>query len=459
MCLCEDMKKHYKDKFDKMANAPVRGLITTLAVPTIITMLVSAVYNMADSFFVGRINTTSVASIGIVFSIMTLLQAIGFSLGNGSGIMISNLLGDKQKDKAQIYAGTAFYFAVSFGIILAIAGIFFSDQISVMLGATQTTKESTSSYLKIILIGAPFILGSFVMNNQLRYQGSAIYSMVGIMSGSLINIALDPLFIFSLRLGVSGAALATIVSQFIGFIILFIGTFRGENIRLLPKYFKPDKTVIANICKNGLPSLSRQGVQTIANICLSFAAAPFGDSVVAGMSVFNRVMFLGFAVVIGIGQGYQPVCSFNNGAKRYDRVYNGYKFTVAATTCFITAASVVGFIFAPQLIAIFRDDAQVIEIGTKALRYECLVLPLIGYCTSSNMFMQSIKLSGKATILALARQGIFFIPLMLILPKFFGSTGVAVVQPIADGLSFILTLILTIPVISKIKKTAKDLPQ
>ena len=453
------MKNHYKDKFDKMANAPVKGLITTLAIPTVITMLVSAVYNMADSYFVGKIDTTSVASIGIVFSIMTLLQAIGFSLGNGSGIMISNLLGNKQKDKAQIYANVAFYFAIMLGIVLAVIGIFFSSQISVMLGATQTTRETTSNYLRIILIGAPFILGSFVMNNQLRYQGSAVYSMAGIMSGSLINIGLDPLFIFKLNLGVKGAALATIVSQLIGFIILFIGTFRGENIRLLPKYFKPDKTVISDICKNGLPSLSRQGVQTAANICLNFAAAPFGDSIVAGMSVFNRVMFLGFAVVIGIGQGYQPVCSFNNGAKKYDRVYNGYKFTVAVTTCFITVASVIGFIFAPQLIAAFRDDAQVIEIGTKALRHECLVLPLIGYCTSSNMLMQSLKMSVKATILALARQGIFFIPLMLILPKLMGSTGVAVVQPIADGLSFILTLILTVPVINKIKKIAKDLSQ
>lgn len=449
------MKKQYKNKYDKMTNAPIKWLVTTLAIPTVITMLVSAVYNMADSYFVGKIDTASVASIGIVFSIMTLLQAVGFSLGNGSGILISNLLGQKDKDKAKIYANTAFYLAILFGIFLAIIGLFFSNQISVMLGAAESTKKATAEYLKIILLGSPFILGSFVMNNQLRYQGSAIYSMAGIMSGSLINIALDPLFIFNFNLGVKGAALATVISQVIGFIILLCGTFRGENIRMSPKCFKCNRTVIGEIAKNGLPSLSRQGVQTIANICLNFAAAPFGDAAVAGMSVFNRVMFLGFAVVIGIGQGYQPVCSFNNGAKRYDRVYEGYKFTAIVTTCFITAASIIEFIFAPDLIAIFRDDAEVIEIGAAALRYECIVLPLIGYCTSSNMLMQSLEMSGKATVLALARQGIFFIPLIFLLPKFMGSNGVALVQPLADGLSFLLTLVLTRPVVNKLKSSLK----
>ena len=446
------MKKKYDNKFDKMVNAPVKKLIVTLAVPTVITMLVSAVYNMADSFFVGRIDTTSVASIGIVFSIMTLLQAVGFSIGNGSGIVISNLLGKKDRKSAEVYASVGFYISIIIGIILAVAGLIFSNSIAILLGATESTRKIAAEYLKIILLGSPFILGSFVMNNQLRYQGSAIYSMAGIMSGSIINIGLDPLFIFTFNLGVKGAALATIISQAISFFILLAGTFRSENIRMSPKRFKPTKTVIADICKNGLPSLSRQGIQTAANICLNFAAAPFGDVTVAGMSVFNRVMFLGFAVVIGIGQGYQPVCSFNNGAKKYNRVYEGYKFTVILTTCFITVASIIEFIFAPELISLFRDDAQVIEIGTKALKYECIVLPLIGYCTSSNMLIQSLKLSGKATVLALARQGIFYIPLILVLPHLIGETGIALVQPIADLLSFVITLIITVPVNSKIKR-------
>lgn len=445
------MKKSYKDKFDKMANAPLRWLITTLAIPTILTMLVSALYNMADSYFVGKIDTSSVASIGIVFSVMTLLQAIGFFFGNGSGILISTLLGKKKKATAKIYANVAFFIVIILGIILAIVGLIFSGQLAVLLGATKTTKTLAGGYLKIILLGSPFILGSFVLNNQLRYQGSAMYSMVGIVSGSLLNIALDPLFIFKFNMGVNGAALATIISQFIGFIILIAGTYKGENIRISFKAFKPNRQNLSEIFKNGLPSLSRQGVQTIANICLNFAAAPYGDSAIAGMSVFNRVMFLGFAVVIGIGQGFQPVCSFNHGAEKYDRVYNGYKFIVLISTVFITIASIASYIFAPQLIGLFRDDAQVVNIGAQALRYECIVLPLIGYCTSSNMLVQSLKLPGKATALALARQGIFYVPLILLLPRLIGITGIILAQPLADGLSFIMTIILASPIVKKLK--------
>lgn len=444
-------KKKYKSKYDRMSNAPVKGLISSLAVPTIITMLVSAVYNMADSYFVGKIDTTSVASIGIVFSVMTLLQAIGFFLGNGSGVIISTLLGEKKKDLAQIYANVAFFTAFIVGIVMAFTGLFFSENLAWLLGATESTIAAAAGYLKYIMLGSPFILGSFVINNQLRYQGSAIYSMAGILSGSILNIIIDPLFIFTFKLGVQGAAIATIVSQFVGFIVLIVGTLKGGNIRLSLKKFKPDIQILLGIFKNGLPSLARQGVQTIATICLNFACAPYGDAVVAGMSVFNRVMFLGFAVVIGFGQGYQPVCSFNNGAKNYKRVYDGYKFTAVITTCIITIFAVIAFIFAPQLISIFRDDSEVIDIGTKALRYQCIAMPLLGYCTASNMLMQSLKIPGKATILALARQGIFYVPLILLLPRFIDTTGIILTQPIADILSFVITIILVTPTIKKLK--------
>lgn len=446
------MSKKYKDKFDKMANAPVRSLISSLAVPTILTMLVTAVYNMADSFYVGKIDTTSVAAIGVVFSIMTLLQAVGFALGHGSGIMMSNLLGEKKADLAKKYANVAFFTAIGSGIVLAVIGLFFSQKIAVLLGATNTTAKPAGDYLKYILLGSPFILGSFVLNNQLRYQGSAIYSMVGIVSGSIINIIIDPIFIFNLKLGVKGAAIATIVSQFIGLCLLIFGTFRGDNIRISLKAIKPSKGLIGNIARNGLPSLSRQGIQTLATISLNFAAAPFGDSAVAGMSVFNRVMFLGFAIIIGFGQGYQPVCSFNNGAKKYDRVIKGYRFTVVVTTIIITACAVIGFIFAPSLISLFRKDSAVVELGTRALRYECFVMPVLGYCTASNMMMQSLKKSGKATVLALARQGIFYIPLMLTLPRILSEQGLTLAQPVADLLSFAMTIILTAPTVRHLKQ-------
>jgi len=449
------MNKKYKNKYERMSNEPVKKLISSLAVPTILTMLVSALYNMADSFFVGKIDTASVASIGIVFSIMTLLQAVGFFLGNGSGILISTLLGEKKKKEASVYANVSFFTALFAGIILAIIGLLFSRKISVLLGATTSTVETSSEYLKYILLGSPFILGSFVLNNQLRYQGSAIYSMAGIISGSILNIAIDPLFIFTFKLGVKGAALATILSQFIGFIILLFGTRKNENLKISFRHFKPTFEVYKNISKNGLPSLARQGIQTIANICLNFACAQFGDAVVAGMSVFNRVTFLGFAIVIGFGQGYQPVCSFNNGAKNYKRVYDGYKFTAIITTIVITIYSIIAFAFAPQLIGLFRDDTEVIKIGTQALRYQCAVMLLMGFCTTSNMLMQSLKISGKATILALARQGIFYVPLIFILPRILGVTGILLVQPLADLLSFIITIFLVRPTLKELRKKSK----
>ncbi len=449
-------RKKYKDKYDKLANAPVKGLISSLAIPTILSMLVSAIYNMADSFFVGKINTQSVASVGIVFSIMTLLQAIGFFLGNGSGIMVSTLLGEKKKEDAQIYANVAFFTVIFVGIILAVIGLFFSNNIALLLGATKTTIEYASTYLKYILLGSPFILGSFVLNNQLRYQGSALYSMIGILTGSIINIALDPLFIFTFKLEVAGAALATVIGQIVSFFILYFGTFKNDNIRLSIKRFKPTAKVYLTIFKNGLPSLARQGIGTVANIAMNFACAPFGDAVIAGMSVYNRVMFLGMAVVIGYGQGYQPVCSFNFGAKNYKRVYDGYKFLAVVTTIIITVFSIIGFIFAPQLIAVFRDDADVIAIGAKALRYQSFAMLVTGFCTASNMLMQSLRISGKATILALARQGIFYIPAILILPRMFDITGIALAQPVADILSFVLTIFLVVPTVKKLKTKSKS---
>ena len=450
------MAEKYKNKFDKLANAPIKGLISSLAVPTILSMLVSAFYNMADSFFVGKINTQSVASIGIVFSIMTLLQAIGFFLGNGSGIMISTLLGEKNKKKAEIYANVALFTVIGVGVLLAVIGLFFSKSIALMLGATKTTVHYASTYLKYILLGSPFILGSFVLNNQLRYQGSALYSMIGILTGSIINIALDPLFIFTFKLEVAGAALATVIGQIVSFFMLYFGTFKNDNIRLSIKRFKPTTKVYLTIFKNGLPSLARQGIGTVANIAMNFACAPFGDAVIAGMSVYNRVMFLGIAVVIGYGQGYQPVCSFNFGAKNYKRVFDGYKFLAVVTTIIITVFSIIGFIFAPQLIAVFRDDAEVITIGAKALRYQSFAMLVTGFCTASNMLMQSLRISGKATVMALSRQGIFYIPAILILPRMFDITGITLAQPVADILSFVLTIFLVVPTIKELKTKSKS---
>jgi putative MATE family efflux protein len=446
----------YKNKFDRLTNAPVKGLITSLAIPTILTMLVTAIYNTADSYFVGKIDTSSVASIGIVFSVMTFLQAIGFFIGQGSGIMISTSLGEKDRNAAEIYANTAVFTSLLLGVILAVTGLFLATPIARSIGSTPTTLKNAADYLRIILLGSPFILASFVINNHLRYQGSAVYSMTGIISGSLLNIALDPLFIFKLNLGVKGAAIATVISQFISFVLLIFGTAHSENIRISLKKFRPSRRVYLDIFRNGLPSLARQGVNTVGNIVMNYSCSRFGDAAIAGMSVYNRVMFLGIAIVIGYGQGFQPVCSFNNGAGKHKRVYEGYKFTATVTTVIISVIALFGFIFAPQLISLFRDDSEVVDIGVKALRAQCVALPLTGYVISSNMLAQSLKFSGRATVLAVSRLGIFYVPLMLILPLFIGKTGIIITQPLADLCTFILTIILMKNIIKDLKAKGRN---
>lgn len=437
-------------KYEQMTSASVEKLISRLAVPTIITMLVSAFYNMADTYFVGRINTSATAAVGVVFSVMTLLQAIGFFIGQGSGVNISQMLGSKNKKDAQELASTALVLAVAIGIILSFLGFFFSKNLAKALGATETILPYASGYLKYILLGSPFILGSFVINNQLRFQGSAVYSMVGMLTGSILNVALDPLFIFKMKMGVRGAAAATAISQMISFFILLFMSTRGENIQYSIKKVRPSKRYLYLICKNGLPSLSRQGIATVATIAVNFAAHPFGDWAIAGISVFNRVSFFVFAAVIGFGQGFQPVCGFNYGAKNYERVKKGFWFCSKVNTVFLIVAGIVSYAFAKEIVSLFRDDPQVIEVGVKALRYQCFAYPAFGFCSISNMFMQATGKSVKATILALSRQGIFYIPVLIAFAKLFGVNGIEMTQMIADLLTFAITIPLVFPELKKI---------
>ena len=448
------MKK--SSKFEQMTTQSVPKLIVRLSVPTIITMLVSAFYNMADTYFVSKINTSVTAAVGVVFSVMAFLQAIGFFIGQGSGVNISQMLGKKDSKNAESIASTALLTAVGVGIVIAILGLFFSGRMALALGATPTILPYASSYLRVILLGTPFILGSFVMNNHLRFQGSAMYSMIGMLSGSLLNVALDPLFIFKFKMGITGAAAATAIGQAVSFLILLLMSRRGENIRYSIKKFKFSKTYYAMIFKNGLPSLSRQGIAAAATIAVNFAAQPFGDGAIAGMSVFNRVSFFVFAAVIGFGQGFQPVCGFNYGAKLYGRVNKGFWFCVKVNTVFLTAAAVVCYAFAPQIISLFRDDAEVISTGVNALRFQCIAYPIFGFCSISNMFLQATGKSVKATVLALSRQGIFFIPSIIVLSHALGLRGIEMTQMIADFLTFIITVFIVTPDLKRLSKYSKN---
>ena len=295
--------------------------------------------------------------------------------------------------------------------------------------------------MRIILLGAPFMTGQFVINNQLRFQGSAIYAMFGLLAGAIANIALDPLFIFVFDLGVSGAALATVSGQIISFIVLMIGSKQGVNIHIRFKNIKINKHYILEIINGGIPSLFRQGLAALATIMLNKIAGEFGgDAAIAGMSVATRTLMLVSSALIGFGQGYQPVCSFNYGANLKKRVKQGYFFCLKYGTLFLIVVAAACFVFAPQIVSYFRDDPDVIAIGSKALRFQAVTLPLMSGIVMTNMMLQSIGAGIKASISSSARSGIFFIPLLFAFSSLFGLTGVECAQAAADVCSMVLAI-------------------
>ena len=430
-------------KFREMTNEPVGRLIGRLAVPCIISMLVTAFYNMADTFFVGMLKSNSATgAVGVVFSMMAVIQAVGFFYGHGGGNFISRAMGAHDLESASNMAATAFFFSLLTGLAICVAGQIFLTPLATLLGSTPTILPYACAYLRVILFGAPWMIASLVLNNQLRFQGSAVYGMAGITAGAILNIGLDPLFIFTFRLGVAGAAWATIVSQFVSFCLLLYGCSQGGNLRIQPSRAKFSWDYFRAIAQGGLPSLARQSLGSVATICLNRAAGPYGDAAIAAMGIVQRVTLACAAAMIGFGQGFQPVCGFNYGAKRYRRVKDGFWFSFRVSAAFLFVVGALCFAFAPALIARFRDDPEVVAIGSLALRFQCITLCSQSWVVMSNMMLQTMGDTVPATFLAAARQGLFFLPLILILPRFLGLTGVQVTQAAADA----LTLLCAIPI-------------
>lgn len=442
-----------------MTQSPIRQLIIKLAIPTMIAMMITSIYNMADTFFVGQISagsaaaTSATAAVGVAFPLMSIIQAFGFMFGHGSGNFISRALGSQDTEEAERMAATGFFSALIAGAALSVLGLCFVTPLARLLGSTETILPYAVEYIRIILIGAPWMAASLVLNNQLRFQGNTLFAMIGIGAGGLLNMGLDPLFIFGLNMGVSGAAWATIISQFASFCLLFIGTRKSDNLNIYLRNFTPKAHYFAEIIKGGLPSLCRQGVTSLGTACLNNASAAFGDPAIAAMSIVTRVMQFASSLVIGFGQGFQPFCGFNYGAKEYGRVKQGFFFCVKVCTAFLLIVTCVGLIFAPQIIALFRaDDAEVIRIGSTALRLQCATLPLFAFVTIANMMMQTTAQTVRASLVALGRQGLFFLPLILALPPLLGLTGIELVQPLADLMTFILALVLQIGLLRRIDR-------
>ena len=442
-------------KYKQLTEAPVEPLICKMAVPTIISMLITSIYNMADTFFVGWLGTSATGAVGVVFPLMALIQAVGFFFGQGSGNYISRQLGAQHREEAERMAATGFFSALAAGAVIMVLGLVCHTPLCRLLGATDTILPYALDYMCIILIGAPWITAALVLNNQLRLQGNATYAMVGLVSGGVLNIALDPLFIFVFDMGIAGAAVATILSQFISFCLL-LGVRLSGGIQIRLRLFSPSRKRFLALAGGGVPSLCRQGLASIAVTCLNTAARPYGDAAIAAMSIVTRVSQFAGSAMIGFGQGFQPVCGFNYGARKYDRISRGFWFCVKVSTAALVLLAVVGWVFAPQVIAIFRaDDPEVIRIGAATMRWQCISFPLIGWSTMCNMLLQNIAMTVRASIVAAARQGLFFIPFALILPIFFGLQGVQVCQAVSDVCAFFLAIALTLPVLHMLSRLAE----
>ncbi len=436
----------HEEKFIKMTTEPIPKLVGRLAVPTILSMLVTSFYNMVDTYFVGKINTSASGAVGIVFSLMAIIQAFGFMFGHGSGNFLARKLGEQKEEEAEVIANAGFAFAFSFGIILAVVGLLNLDRLAYLLGSTDTILPYARSYMGPILIGAPWMMSSIVLNNEIRYQGNAKTAMFGIMAGAVINIGLDPLLMFTFKLGIMGAAIATISGQLISFIILLLTTRRAGNIKITLKRNPFAFRYLWEIVSGGLPSLFRQGLASISGIMLNVVAKrvagpEFADATIAGMAIVGKISMSLNSTVIGFGQGFQPVCSFNFGAAKYKRVKEAFLFSVKVCAGLMVVVGAACFAFAPQIVELFRKgDAMVVEVGAFALRAQCVTYVFGVWIILTNMLLQASGRAFGATVISSCRSGLCFIPVILVLPLFLGITGVQISQAVADMIAFFISL-------------------
>ena len=444
------MSVNSDSKYIKMTSTPVSRLVISLGIPTTISMLITNIYNMADSYFVSRISLSAGGATSVVFGIMSILQAFGFMFGHGSGSKISRLLGEKRVDEASRYASTGFFCSLMCGVLISAVGLIFLKPLMILLGSTDTILPHAMDYGMWILIAAPAMTSSCVLNNILRYEGMATLAMIGLTTGGILNIILDPVFIFALDMGISGAGLATALSQHISFMILLsMFILKKTQSRLSVKFFDTHIKTVKEIVLIGLPSFARQGLNSVSTMVLNAQAKMFGDAAIAGMGYVARTSSLIFSVGLGIGQGFQPVSAFNYGAKKYSRVKASAMFTMAFGASFIGVISTLCFIFAPQIIGLFRNEAEVIKIGSEALRIQCVFLVFLPIAVVATMLFHSIGKSAPALMLSVLQSGLIFIPLCLILPHFIDILGIQIAQPLAYFISAIISVPMMIRFLNK----------
>lgn len=435
-----------------MTETPVPRLVVSLGIPATISMLVTNIYNMADTFFVGILGTSASGAIGIVFGFMSIIQAFGFMYGQGAGTILSRRLGQQDEKEASAYASTGFLLSITTGTLLTGIGFVCMDPLLRLLGSTDTILPYARSYVFYVLLSSPLMMSSFTLNNLLRYEGKASLAMVGLVSGSVLNIAGDPIFMFVFHMGIAGAGLSTALSQCVSFAILLSAFLRGKTqSRLSIHLFQFKK--IWDIVSTGFPSMVRQGLASLSTMVLNHCAAVYGDAAIAAMSIVSRLSFFMFAVGLGMGQGFQPVMGYNYGAQKFARVRSAFRFTLLLSEGMLSVMAVIGLLLSPVVVGWFRDDPAVIAIGSVALRYQCAALLFQPISVMGNMTFQITGQRALATFTAMLRSGLYFLPLVIVLSLWAGVWGIESSQAIADVLSFLTIL----PLIARFfRKLPKD---
>lgn len=426
----------------RMTESSVTKLVISLSIPTVLSQMITSIYNMADTYFVTSLGDSSVGAVSIVFALQSIIQAIGFGLAMGASSLVSRKLGQEENQSASMYASCAFYAAFVMGLLLTVGCLIDLDGLLRLFGSTETILPYARDYAFVILLGAPVMCASFVMNNVTRAQGHAVMAMIGLTAGGILNMLLDPLLIFTFEMGVGGAALATVLSQCIGFLILLSFYLSGKSIiSLSPKYISRKPADYGLIIKTGLPTVFRQGLSSLATALLNVQVKVYGDAAIAAVGIANKIYMLLRSFVLGIGHGFQPVAGYNYGAKKYGRVKKAFWVATAVGTVISALASVFLLLCSGRIIGFFKPETEeTLRIGSRMLIFMGLAIPTLGYSTYVNQLYQSLGYVKGATILASCRQGIFFVPLIFVLPAIWGLDGVLLTQALADVFTFVVSI-------------------